>query len=79
MVTMPSRCASCGVAMVTVCSAEGDRAAIGLLRAGEDLEERRLAGAVLAEQRMDLARQHLEVDIVERLHAGKALADPGHA
>ena len=62
---------------------EGDRLAertrsspaIGALRAGQDLEQRRLAGAVLAEQRVDLAGPHFEIDIVERQHAGKALAD----
>ena len=30
----------------------------------EDLDQRRFAGAVLAEQRMDLARQDREVDAV---------------
>ena len=28
---------------------------------------------------MDLAGADLEIDAVERQHAGKALADPGHA
>ena len=35
--------------------------ASGCLRAGQDLQQRRLAGAVLAEQRMDLARADLEM------------------
>ena len=35
---------------------EQDLAAVGLVDAGDDLDQRRLAGAVLAEQRMDLAR-----------------------
>ena len=48
------------------------------LRAGKDLEERRFAGSVLAEQRVDLARQHFQADIVERLNARKSLADQGH-
>ena len=56
-----------------------DRPGIGLLRPGQDLEQRRLPGAVLAEQRMDLAGAHREVDVVERLDAGKALGDPHHA
>ena len=34
-----------------------DLAAVGLIDAGHDLDQRRLAGAVLAEQRMDLARR----------------------
>ena len=43
--------------------------------AGEDLHQRRFAGAVLAHQRMDFAGQQLEMDIGERLDAGKALAE----
>ena len=36
----------------------------------------RLAGAVLAEQRVHLARGRLEVDAVVRDDAGEALRDP---
>ena len=35
--------------------ADADRAAVGRVDAGDDLDQRRLAGAVLAEQRMHLA------------------------
>ena len=42
-----------------------DQAAGRLLDAGEDLHQRRLAGAVLAHQDVDLARQHIEGDVVE--------------
>ena len=55
-----------------------DFARIGALRAGQNLEQRRLAGAVLAEKRMDLRRSHFEMDVLKRKHAGKALADAGH-
>ena len=55
-----------------------DFARIGALRAGENLEQRRLAGAVLAQERMDLRRSHFEMDVLKRKHAGKALADAGH-
>ena len=41
--------------------------------AGEDLDQRRLAGAVLAEQRHDLAGGDREARPVERAHAGEAL------
>src|SRR6185369_1050246 len=36
-------------------------------------DQRRLAGAVLAEQRMDRARHQRQRHIVQRLHAGEAL------
>jgi hypothetical protein len=59
---------------------ERDRLAInedfaGILRidAGEDLHQRRFAGAVLAHQRMDFAGDQLEPDVVQRPDAGKAL------
>ena len=56
-----------------------DRAGVGLERAVEDLHERRLARAVLAGERVDLARQQLEVDAVEGQHARERLADARHA
>ena len=46
-----------------------DFAAIGALRAGQNLEQRRLAGAVLAKQSMDLRLPHFEMDVLERAHA----------
>ena len=55
-----------------------DLAAVGLVRAGEDLDERRLAGAVLAEHAVHLARDDVEVDAAKRLHAGERLRDPAH-
>ena len=39
-------------------------------RAGHDLDQRRFAGAVLAQQRMHLAGFDAEIDVVERPHAG---------
>ena len=39
---------------------EDDRAAVGRGRARGHVHQRRLAGAVLAEQRVHLARQHVE-------------------
>ena len=41
--------------------------------AGNDINQRRLAGTVFAEQHMDLAMRQIEIDAVQRLHAGKAL------
>ena len=48
-----------------------DRALVARIDAGDDLAERRLAGAVLAEQRADLAGLDAHRDVVERAHAGK--------
>ena len=45
---------------------EGDLALVRAVEAGEDVGERRLAGAVLAEQRVHLADGGLEVDAVVR-------------
>ena len=45
---------------------ELDFAQIGALRAGKDLEQGRLAGAVLAEQRVNFRRPDIEMSILER-------------
>ena len=50
-------------------------ARVGLLDAADDLHQRRLAGAVLAEQRHDFSGADLEVDAAQRVHAGKALVN----
>ncbi len=51
-------------------------ALVGAVEAREDVRERALAGAVLAEQRVHLALERLEVDVVVRDDAGEALRDP---
>ena len=43
-----------------------DLALVGVVEAVEDVHERRLPGAVLAEQRMHLAAAEVEVDVVVR-------------
>ena len=55
-----------------------DLARVPGLGAAQDLHERRLAGAVLAQQDVHLARAHLQVHPVQRDHAGEALADALH-
>ena len=55
-----------------------DRPGIGLLRARQDLDERRLARPVLADEREDLSRPHVQADVIERTHAGKRLGDVTH-
>ena len=46
--------------------------------AGDDVDQGRFAGAVLAKQHMDLAGAQVEIDVVERQHAREALADADH-
>ena len=53
-----------------------DLARVRPVEPGEDVHQRALAGAVLAEQRVDLAAAQVEVDAVVRQHAGEALDDP---
>jgi hypothetical protein len=57
---------------------EEDLALVRPVEAGEDVRESALAGPVLAEQRVNLARSRLELDAVVRDDAGKALRDPAH-
>jgi hypothetical protein len=45
------------------------------LRPGQDLDEGRLAGPVLAEQAVDLAPAQLEIEVRQRLGAAEALRD----
>src|SRR4051812_36878823 len=50
-----------------------DRSAVERVDAGDDLAERRLAGAVLAKQGVDLTRRDAHRHGIERAHAGEAL------
>ena len=52
-----------------------DLALVRPVEAVEDVHQRRLPGAVLAEQRVHLAAAQVEVDVVVRDHAGEALRD----
>jgi hypothetical protein len=45
--------------------------------AGDDLAQRRLAGAVLAQQGADLAGLDVHRDVVQRTHAREQLGNPG--
>ena len=57
---------------------ELDGAAVGSVHAGEDLHQRRLAGAVLPDQAVHLTRAQVEVDIGEHRVADEALREaPG--
>ena len=48
-------------------------AGVRLLDTADDLHQRRFAGAILAEQRDDLAGADVEVDAAERVNTRKAL------
>ena len=51
---------------------EADFPAVGLAKAGQDSDQRRLAGAVAADQRMRLAGQYAQARVAER--DGRAIA-----
>ena len=57
---------------------EDDGAAVRPVGSGDDLDERRLAGAVVADETDDLPGVGLEVDIGEGLHRPEALRDAPH-
>ena len=52
-----------------------DLPGVGLIDAAQDLHQRRLAGAVLADQADDLATADLDRHALQRVDAGKALVD----
>ncbi len=60
-------------------AADEDAARVRTVGAGEHLDECRLARAVLAEQGVHLAGAQIEIDAVERDHAGEGLAHALHA
>ena len=58
-------------------SVEDDGAAVGRRGAGEDADQRGLAGTVFAHQRVDLARTHVERGVGERADPGVGLGEVG--
>ena len=55
-----------------------DLAGVWAVEAGQDAGERRLPGAVLAQERMDLAVASFEVDSIVGQDAWEALGDRAH-
>ncbi len=57
-----------------------DLAFVGAVRidAGKDFHQRRLAGAVLAADGVNLALLDGEIDVAKRFHAGETLGNPSH-
>ena len=75
---MPRRCASAALPIAIGSAVQQDLAAIRLMDAGHDLDQRRLAGAVLAEQGVNLAGIERERHVLERLGGVEALGDVAH-
>src|SRR5690606_105916 len=57
---------------------EQDLAGVRLIDPGEDLHQRRLAGTVLAHERMDFTGPKLESGLLQGMDAGKLLLDAAH-
>ena len=73
---IPRLIASRGDDIWTTLAVDDDLALVGLVEAVEDVHQRRLAGAVLAEQRMHLAAAKIEVDVSLATMPGKRLVIP---
>ena len=56
-----------------------DLALIGPVHAAQNPRQRRFAGAVLADQGVDLARHHVEIDTIERARRAELLGDAARA
>ena len=72
---MPARLAALGSGEAHRLAGQADLAVVGLDHARDDLDQRRLAGAVLAQHGVDRAGAAGEVDLLERPHAAIALGD----
>ena len=72
---MPRRRAAAGDAIVDRLAVEEDGAAVRPDDAGEHLHQRRFAGAVLADHRMDRAGRDVEAHVGDRHHAAVALGE----
>ncbi len=72
---MPAAIASPGPLKLTGFAVEQDLALVGLVQPVEHVHQGRLAGAVLAEQAVDLARLDDEVDVVVGHEAAEPLGD----
>ncbi len=60
-------------------AAHAHRALAGLQRSGDDVHQRRLAGAVLAEKRVHFAGIEIDADVAQRRNAREILVDAGKA
>ena len=72
----PERARRLGRERAVILAVDQDRARVGTVHARQALDERGLAGAVVADEPEHLAAAELEVDAVERLHRAVRLRDP---
>ena len=72
-VAMPSWRAACGSLIRIGRPLDLDLAAIRLMNAAQDLDQGRLAGAVVADDRQHLALEHVDVHVVQGAHVTEAL------
>ena len=77
-IPIPAPIASRADANSTRLPFSSDLTRVGAVEAVEDVHQRRLAGAVLAEQRVHLAAAHVEIHVVVGDRARKLLPDPAH-
>ena len=77
-IPIPTSIASLADANDTGFPAQADLAGVGLVQPVEDVHQRRLAGAVLAQQRVHLAAREVEVDVVVGDDPRELLGDPAH-
>ncbi len=75
-IPIPRSIASFGELMRTFSPFDEDLALVRVVEAVEDAHQRRLAGAVLPEQRVHLAGPEVEVDVVVGEDARELLRDP---
>ena len=59
-------------------SGERDLARVGFVDARQNLDQGRLAGAILTEQRVNLATTEIKIDVIKRARRGETLDEPGH-
>ncbi len=68
----PARRASCGPRGAKRCAGQLDASGVGRMRTAEDLHQRALARAVLADQGQHLARAHIQVHAAQRLRRARS-------
>ena len=77
MAAMPSARATTGSLSLDDAAVDLERPGVRPVGAGDDLDERRFAGAVLADEGVDLAGGQVERDALKRLHAAEGFGDVG--
>ena len=64
-----------GAAHVNLSSVDEDLACVRLQHTGEDLDQRRLASAIVTDEAQYLAREEVKIDLVQRLDVTERLRD----